>query len=191
MPKIMRRELTENAVFSIYLQGIGYTVAQLRDDNRMEVFDIIKNKDEWSTVNLNNEKVLFCIVVAAHRLLRLFYRCITYELVHNTRDRGLLGLSLSSVRDVTGIFGLSLIKHGEVFEPSSVDVLIRDLDPERHRDILYSFELMSMNGSVDKIMSRLVRFFTLGVNFDDQIKVLYPEIDLPPAGYKRVQTLAG
>lgn len=102
MPKIIKKELVENSVFSIHLEGVGYTVAQLIDDNQMEFFNIIKKHDKWTSIDLNKEDVLFCIVVAAHRLLRLFYRNITSELVVNTRGRNSLGLSLSSVRKIIG-----------------------------------------------------------------------------------------
>ncbi|QHQ17996.1 hypothetical protein GMW39_20670 [Pectobacterium parmentieri] len=98
MSKIKKKELIENAVFSIYLEGIGYTVAQLRDDCQMEFFDIIREKDEWNGINLNEEKVLFCIVVAAHRLLALLHRNIKLEVIFNERARYLVGLNYSSVR---------------------------------------------------------------------------------------------
>ncbi|WKV51798.1 hypothetical protein [Dickeya fangzhongdai] len=185
MSIVKKKDLVENSVFSIYLEGIGYTVAQLRDDCQMEFFDVLRDRDEWDGINLNEEKVLFCIVVAAHRLLALFHRNITLDVIFNERERCLVGLSYSSVRESTGVFGLNLIEYGKTFDPNNTRVLIKDLDPVFHKDILYSFELLGMNGKVEKIKERLVRYFSEGVNFDTQIKFLYPELELPPKGYVR------
>ncbi|MCO7262623.1 hypothetical protein [Dickeya zeae] len=183
--KIKKKDFIENSVFSVYLEGIGYTIAQLRDDCQMEFFNILRERDEWGGVDLNEEKVLFCIVVAAHRLLALFHRNITSEVIFNERARCLVGLSYSSVRENTGVFGLNLIECGDVFDPNNIKVLIKNLDPVFHKDILYSFELLGMNGKVDEIKERLVRYFSEGVNFDTQIKFLYPELELPPKWYVR------
>ncbi|WP_226093476.1 hypothetical protein LF929_013855 [Dickeya oryzae] len=185
MSKIKKKDLIENSVFSVYLEGIGYTIAQLRDDCQMEFFDILRARDEWGGVDLNEEKVLFCIVVAAHRLLALFHRNITSEVIFNERARCLVGLGYSSVRESTGVFGLNLIEYGDVFDPNNIRVLIKNLDPVFHKDILCSFELLGMNGKVDEIKERLVRYFSEGVNFDAQIKFLYPELELPPKEYVR------
>ncbi|WP_049855016.1 hypothetical protein [Dickeya fangzhongdai] len=185
MSILKKKDLVENSVFSIYLDGIGYTIAQLRDDCQMEFFDVLRDRDEWDGINLNEEKVLFCIVVAAHRLLALFHRNITLEVIFNERERCLVGLSYSSVRESTGVFGLNLIEYGKIFDPNNIRVLIKDLDPVFHKDILYSFELLGMSGKVDKIKERLVKCFSEEVNFDTQIKFLYPELELPPKGYVR------
>lgn len=187
MLKIKKKDLIENSVFSIYLAGIGYTVAQLRGDCQMEFFNIVREQDDWIDINLNEEEILFCIVVATRRLLALFHRNVTSEVICNERERCLVGLSYSSVRDNTGVFGLSLVKYDEVFEPDNIKVLVKDLEPVRHKDILYSFELLSMNGNVEKIKQRLIRYFTDGVNFDEQIQILYPEIEPPFKGYVRVK----
>ncbi|MCG8710777.1 hypothetical protein JHU04_004086 [Brenneria sp. 4F2] len=185
MFKIKKKELVENSVFSIYLEGIGFTVAQLRGDCQMEFFDVLRDKDDWAEINLNEEKILFCIVVAAHRLLALFHRNITSEVIFNEKERGLVGLSYSSVRESTGVFGLELIEYDKTFNPNKIKVLIKNLDPVSHQDILYSFEFLGMNGNVEKINKRLVRYFSEGINFDNQIKYLYPELDLPPKEYVR------
>lgn len=185
MSKVKKKELVENSVFSIYLEGIGYTVAQLRDDCQMEFFDVLRDRDDWVGINLNEEKILFCIVVAAHRLLALFHRNVTSDVIFNERERCLVGLSYSSVREGTGVFGLDLIEYDKTFDPNNIRVLIGKLDPVFHKDVLYSFEFLGMNGNVEKIKKRLVRYFSEGVNFDTQIKYLYPELEFPPKGYVR------
>ncbi|QHQ17995.1 hypothetical protein GMW39_20665 [Pectobacterium parmentieri] len=74
-----------------------------------------------------------------------------------------------------------------MFDPSDTRILVQDLEPNKHKDILYSFELLSMNGSVEKIKKRLTTYFNDGINLDEQIRILYPEVELPPKGYTRIK----
>ena len=185
---IKKKDLVENEVFSIKLEGIGYTLAQLRDDNCLEVFDTICEADnKWQGVDLNKSSSLFCIVVATSRILKLFHRCVTNEVVPNTKPRVLLGLTFSEIIRSNNLPAFDLIEYEQVFNPNTKKILIENLNPEEHLDILYSYEDIGMHGKPDDIRQRLIRYHTEGVNWDPQIQVLYPEIAPPPPHYKRIK----
>lgn len=185
----MKKHLIDGAVFSIKIEGVGYTAAQLRDDCQMDFFDIIKENDEWDNVDLNQVDVLFCIVVSAHRLLKLFNRNITSEVIVNQRQRTLIGLSYTSKLRHTGLFGFNLIEYDNPYNPNNARVLIENLDPEEHKNIIYSYEHLGMNGQPEKVMQRLINYFVDGVNWNIQKSVLYPELSPPPKGYVKVNYL--
>jgi hypothetical protein len=183
----MKKHLVDGAVFSIKIEGVGYAAAQLRDDCQMDFFDIIKDNDDWEDFDFNKVDVLFCIVVAAHRLLKLFNRNVTSEVIANTRPRTLFGLSYNLNLRHTGLFGFNLVEYDNPYSSDMERILIENLDPEKHRDILYSYENLGMNGSPDKIRSRLSLYFLEGINWDPTKSVLYPELSPPPKGYERVK----
>ncbi len=187
MPKIMKKHLVDGAIFSIKIEGGGYTAAQLRDDCQMDFFDIRNESDDWEGINFNNVDVLFCIVVAAHRLLKLFNRDITTQVIVNMRPRILLGLSYSSEKRHTGLPGFDFIEYDNPFNPNVKRVLIEKLDPVKNMDVLYSYEHLGMHGEPEKVMQRLNNYFVDGVNWDVQKSILYPELSPPPKGYKRVK----
>jgi hypothetical protein len=187
MPRIMKKHLVDGAVFSIKIEGGGYTAAQLRDDCQMDFFDIVKESDEWDGVDFNKVDVLFCIVVAAHRLLKLFNRDIQSEVIVNSRPRTLVGLSYTLKLRYTGLFGFNLVEYDNPYNPNIERVLIENLDPIKNKDVLYSYENLGMNGSPDKIRSRLSLYFLEGINWDPTKSILYPELSPPPKGYERVK----
>ena len=182
----MKKHLVDGAVFSIKIEGVGYTAAQLRDDCQMDFFDIVQETDEWNDIDFNQVDVLFCIVVAAHRLLKIFNRNITSEVTVNSRPRLLLGLSYNNNLRHTGLFSFNLVKYHNPYNSSMEQVLVENLDPVKHKDILYSYENLGMSGSPDKVMSRLSQYFLEGVNWDVSKSVLYPELSPPPKGYKKI-----
>ncbi|HDO1312531.1 hypothetical protein ACE1B4_00160 [Aeromonas veronii] len=184
---VRKKDLQVDTVFSIEVPEYGYILAQLRDDHCMDVFDNLRRDDSWEDVDLNTSPVLFTIIVSAHRLLGLFSSEVTNFVKINRRPRKLLSLSLSSEkREVTGLPGLRLVRHGEVYDPCNTDVLISILEPDVHADILYSYECLSMIGQPDIIRERIVNFYKTGVNWDKQKSILYPELALPPKGYKKI-----
>ncbi|MCL1124459.1 hypothetical protein [Shewanella surugensis] len=185
MPKIKKKELMNGAVFSIHVEGEGYTLAQLRDDCQMEVFNILREEDVWDNIDLNEVEVLFCIVVASHRLLKLFSRNVTNEIIVNSRNRILLGLSYTQSLRHTGLFGFNLIEYDNPYNSNNERILIENLDPVEHKDILYSYESLGMNGKPDKIKDRISRYFMTGINWDVSKEVLYPELQPPSKDYKK------
>ena len=182
---IKKKDLKDGKVFSIQVGSFGYVLAQLRDNCRMDVFDNLRNEDEWKEENLNEAKILFTIVVAEHRILKLFSSDVTSMVIPNTRKRELLALKMSSnIRKLTNLPALSLIKLDEVHDPNNVEVLIDSLEPDFHKDVLYSYEYIGMVGQPEKIRDRIVTYFSSGINWDKQKSIFYPELSLPPRDYK-------
>lgn len=63
MPVIRKKDLVEDAVFSVELESLGYAVLQFRDNCRMDVFCVLKNTDDdWRGLDLNKADILFTIV---------------------------------------------------------------------------------------------------------------------------------
>ncbi|AXX91567.1 hypothetical protein CPU12_04980 [Malaciobacter molluscorum LMG 25693] len=184
---IKKKELIENAIFSIKIDDLGYVLSQLRDDSRMDVFDNLKDKDEWQGEDLNNTNILFTIVVAEHKLLKLFSNNVTSVVKANKRPRLLLGLSLSKeIRESTSMPGLRLIKYDKVYDPNNVEVIIPILDPIMHKDIIYSYEYIGMQGNYKEIKDRILKYYKEGIDWDKQKAILYPDVELPSKGYKKI-----
>ena len=183
---IRKKDLVVDSVFSIQVPEYGYVLAQFRKDHHLEVFDCLRKEDSWDDVDLNNSPVLFNIVVAVSRLLKLFSRDFTALVKVNRRPQPVLSLSLGEVRPSTNLFGLTLVKHEEVYDPNNEMVLISSLDPEEHRDILYSFEYLGMNGKPEVIRNRISTYYETGINWDKKKSILYPELPLPSKDYQRM-----
>ncbi|RXJ94531.1 hypothetical protein CRV00_06285 [Malaciobacter molluscorum] len=184
---IKKKELIENAIFSIKIDDLGYVLSQLRDDSRMDIFDNLKDKDEWQGEDLNNTNILFTIVVAEHKLLKLFSNNVTSVVKANKRPRLLLGLSLSEeIRESTSMPGLRLIKYDKVYDPNNVEVIIPILNPIMHKDIIYSYEYIGMQGNYKEIKDRILKYYKEGIDWDKQKAILYPDLELPSKGYKKI-----
>lgn len=184
---IRKKELTENAIFSVAVAEYGYVLCQLRDDCRMDIFDNLREHDDWAGEDLNEANLLCTIVIAEHRLIKLFSQNVTPIVKPNQRPRTLIGLSLSEdIRPPGNLPGFRLIKYGIRYDPSQVDVLIPMLSPEQHRDLIYSYDYIGMHGSVNEIRDRIIRYYRDGIDWDKQKSVLYPELPLPPKGYKKI-----
>ena len=183
---IRKKDLVVDSVFSIQVPEYGYVLAQFRKDHHLEVFDCLRKEDSWKGVDLNNVPVLFNIVVAGHRLLKVFSKEVSELVSSNKRPQPILSLTLGEVRPSTKVFSLMLVKHEEIYDSNNEMVLIPNLDPEEHRDILYSFEYLGMNGKPEVIRSRISTYYETGINWDNQKSILYPELPLPPKGYQRM-----
>ena len=185
MPRILKKEIIDGQVFSIHLEGVGFSLAQMRNNYKMEFFNILRKEDYWEDVDMNKLEVSFDIIVASQRLVKLFHRNVTGEVVKNLRAPLLIGLSLSSNMRDSGLYFLNLVKYKLPYYPEEEEIIIGDLDPIKHKDILYSYDYIGMVGQVNKIKERLLIFFVNGINIDPAVITLYPEVGLPPKGYKR------
>jgi hypothetical protein len=184
---VRKKDLQVNAVFSIEVPEYGYILAQLREDCCMDFFDNLREDNSWEGEDLSTAPILFTIVVAAHRLLKLFSMQVINIVKINDRPQPSMSLAFSSeVRPSTGLPGLRLEKHGKIYDPNNVDVIVPLLDAEKHRDILYSFEYHGMVGKPDVLLERVSNFYKTGINWDKQKEILYPELPLPPKGYVRI-----
>lgn len=184
---VRKKDLQVDAVFSIEVPEYGYILAQLREDCCMDFFDNLREDNSWEGEDLSTAPILFTIVVAAHRLLKLFSMQVINIVKINDRPQPSMSLAFSSeVRPSTGLPGLRLEKHGKIYDPNNVDVIVPLLDAEKHRDILYSFEYHGMVGKPDVLLERVSNFYKTGINWDKQKEILYPELPLPPKGYVKI-----
>lgn len=183
---IRKKDLVVDSVFSIQVPEYGYVLAQFRKDHHLEVFDCLRKEDSWKGVDLNNVPVLFNIVVAGHRLLKVFSKEVSELVSSNKRPQPILSLTLGEVRPSTKVFSLMLVKHEEIYDSNNEMVLIPNLDPEEHRDILYSFEYLGMNGKPEVIRNRISTYYETGINWDKKKSILYPELPLPSKDYQRM-----
>jgi hypothetical protein len=184
---IRKKDLVVDAVFSISVPDHGYVLAQFRNDCRLDVFDCLRKEDSWDGIDLNTTPILFNIVVAEHRLLKLFSKEVTELVSINERLYPTLSLSFSDeIRELTNLPGLMLVKHDEVYDPNNEKILISCLDPSLHRDILYSFEYLGMIGQPEIIRERIKNHYETGIDWDKQKSLLYPDLPLPPKDYQKM-----
>ena len=181
---IKKKELVENAIFSIKLREELYTIAQLRFNHRLECFDITKKDDSWEGVDLNHIDPIFCIVVAEDRLLKLFHTNQSDVIHPNLRPIPQKVLSYGGINRKA--FQVDLVEMDECY--SSVDnhltVVVKDVNVNEHLDIIYQYELAGMMGDPEKIRNRLLRYFDTGVNWDEQKEVFFSNIVVPPPNYR-------
>ncbi|RQM70112.1 hypothetical protein EHZ47_22430 [Aeromonas jandaei] len=135
----------------------------------MDVFDNLRKNNSWEGEDLSAAPILFTIVVAAHRLLKLFSMQVTNIVKVNDRPQPSMSLAFSSeVRSSTGLPGLRLEKHGKIYYPNNVEIIVPLLDAERHRDIIYSFEYFEMVGKPDVLLERISNYYKTGINWNKQ-----------------------
>ncbi|MGL6508729.1 hypothetical protein ACSZNJ_02200 [Aeromonas hydrophila] len=184
---VRKKDLQVDTVFSIEVPEYGYILAQLRDDHCMDVFDNLRKNNSWEGEDLSAAPILFTIVVAAHRLLKLFSMQVTNIVKVNDRPQPSMSLAFSlEVRPSTGLPSLRLEKHDKIYDPNNVDIIVPLLSAEKHRDILYSFEHHGMVGKPDILLERISNYYKTGINWDKQKTILYPELPLPPKGCIKV-----
>ncbi|MGN5109261.1 hypothetical protein ACTG18_13695 [Aeromonas hydrophila] len=184
---VRKKDLQVDTVFSIEVPEYGYVLAQLRDDHCMDVFDNLRKNNSWEGEDLSATPILFTIVVAAHRLLKLFSMQVTNIVKVNDRPQPSISLAFSlEVRPSTGLPGLRLEKHDKIYDPNNVDIIVPLLNAEKHRDIIYSFEHHGMVGKPDILLERISNYYKTGINWDKQKTILYPELPPPPKGYIKV-----
>lgn len=62
----------EGLVLSVKVEEGLYTIAQMRSDYLLEIFDIFRFDDDWRGADLNGANVLFTIVVSIKTLRKFF-----------------------------------------------------------------------------------------------------------------------
>lgn len=83
----------------------------------------------------------------------------------NDRPQPSMSLAFSSeVRLSTGLPGLRLEKHGKIYVPNNVGIIVPLLDAEKHRDIIYSFEYHGMVGKPDALLERISNYYRTGIS---------------------------
>lgn len=169
----------ENSILSIKLKDNLYTLAQMRCNHLMEFFDVSREDSLWSSMDLTNELVIFCVYVAESRIKPLFDRVLpSGSVIPNSRP--VAKIMLSAIIEEGGKYGADLVELDGSYDSVSPIIIKRDLDKNIDIDLIRSYELTGMVGSPEKLKARLIRYFESGVNWDDSKNFLFPGIQPPP-----------
>ena len=170
----------ENSVFSLQLRQDLFTLAQMRRDHIMQFFDLRREKNEWDGIDLNNEKPLFFIVVAAKRFKGLLLEKIGVDRVIPSHAPVPM-IMLNAVVGNTGIHSANLIELNPDFSDIDAKVIKANLTIDRDVDLIYKHEFTGMLGDPEKLRRRLLRYFDTGVNWDESKEFLFKGIEPPNA----------
>ena len=168
----------ENAVFSLQLRDNLFSLCQMRTGSIMQFFGCCSIDDTWPGVDLDQEKILGQYFVAENKLKPLFARKIDpSEVRPNSRE--VPRLMLSAIIEANDQYGGSLVRLNTAYSMLGEEMVTANLDKDVDWEIIRSHEFMGMEGSVNKLRARLLRYFDTGVWWDDQKSFLFRGIRLP------------
>jgi hypothetical protein len=169
----------EGRVLSIQVAADLYTLAQMRANYLLEVFDTFRATDEWEGVDLNTAKIIFCIVVSPKNIKSIFSeRPVEDSVVKNSRP--IRSRMLSSILGAPGQMGAKLIELTESYSNIGAKVINPSLSAEDDAELIYEYELCGMEGNPDRLLKRIRVYHQTGVNWDETKKVLFPTLQPPP-----------
>lgn len=169
----------EGRVLSIHVDKDLYTLAQMRNDYLLEVFDVFQSSDDWDGVDLNKAKIIFCIVVSPKNVKKIFSdRLVESSVIKNHRP--IRKWMLSPILGAPGKMGADLIELTESYSDIDSKIIKPSLSAEEDADLIYEYELCGMEGNPDRLLKRIRVYHETGVNWDETKKVLFPTIQLPP-----------
>ncbi|MEW6760548.1 MAG: hypothetical protein AB1437_06965 [Pseudomonadota bacterium] len=177
-------EWKENGVYSLKLRDDLYTVVQMRKNYIMQFFDYRSETDDWPDLNLNRCPTLFFRFVAPKGLKGIFSRRISFgEVVVSDEpiQRKMLTMDLVDAPN----YGAKLIELPEDYNSINAKVLTGRLTVGSDLDAIYRYELDGSEGSSDKLLRRLKRYFETGINWDDSKNFLFKGVPQPPPYYGR------
>lgn len=160
-------------MISIKLRSDLFTLAQMRDNNLMEFFDISRPADQWDGVDLNHVAVLFCNYVADGRIKSLF-ESFPSNVVPNQRN--VVKRMLSFLVKGAGQYGVDLIELDDRYSSVEARVVQHDLSPVSDRQLILGHELAGMVGDPVKLHKRLLRYFETGQDVDDAKAFIFPAL---------------
>jgi hypothetical protein len=175
MARLLKKDLVEGAVLSIKLKENLYTIAQVKYDHTLQCFNIFREDDNWDGVDLNKEKHLFCVVIATSVILKLF------KAKHNDSviaDKRPIPLKIIIDHPLTRIPQLKEMDGIGNVSPNEWKLIVDNLNLKDHLDLIYKYEITAMMGNPKDIKDRLLRYYNTGINFDDQKKWFFPDLDL-------------
>jgi hypothetical protein len=175
--KRIRWEL--DSVFSIRLRDDVYTLCQMRQASIMQFFPVCSSSGVWEGVDLNSYGTLAALFVAEHQLKPLFVERVSSDRVKPSTTP-VPRTMLSAIIGSAGRYGANLVELNEDYSMVAERIVKEDLDPASDIEAIYRFELTGMVGNVEKLRTRLVRYFDTGVNWDDSKSFLFKGIKLPP-----------
>jgi hypothetical protein len=170
---------SEDRVLSLKLSENKYGLAQMRKNHLMEFYGVFHETDEWAGIDLNKEKILFCLFVAENRLKSLYSSIIEKDIVQpNSRPIIKRMLSANLGQGLYG--GAKLIELTDTYSQLPENIIKPDLSTKNDLEIIYSHELCGVYGDPEKIRKRILAFIETGVNWDESKCFLFKDIQPPP-----------
>lgn len=146
-------------VLNIKLRDDLFTLAQMRENNMIQFFDIARKDDSWSGVDLSAVEPLFCLFVADQRMRSLIEGVVpAAQVAPNARPTPRRMLSARPIMDQKYRCTVNLIELTETYEPLDALVLKADLQPDTDAETLLRHELAGMVSDPVKLGDRLIRF---------------------------------
>jgi len=169
----------EDRVLSLKLSENQFGLAQMRKNHLMEFFDVFQENDSWEGIDLNKERILFCLFVAENRLKPLYSSVIDRRDVKpNLRPIINRMLSANFGRGPQG--GANLIELTDDYSNLPEKTIKPNLTIKNDLETIYTHELCGMYGDPEKIRKRILVYLETGVNWDESKGFLFSGIPLPP-----------
>jgi hypothetical protein len=169
----------EGRLLSIQVGADLYTLAQMRANYLLEVFDVFRTTDEWEGIDLNTAKIIFCIFVSPKNIKSIFSdRPVEGSVIKNSRP--IRTRMLSAILGAPGQMGAKLIDLTESYSNIGAEVIKSSLSADEDADLIYEYDLCGMEGNPDRLLKRIKVYHQTGVNWDDTKKILFPTIQPPP-----------
>lgn len=168
----------EGLVLSVKVEEGLYTIAQMRSDYLLEIFDIFRFDDDWRGADLNGANVLFTIVVSIKNIKKIFSSIVSdgFAVPNN---RPVERCMLSAIFGTPGNTGAKLIELSEDYSNIGARVIKDTLSPDRDLALIHRYELCGMVGDPEKIILRIKNYRETGVNWDPSKEFLFPGIQRP------------
>lgn len=165
-------------MLSIQVENGLYTLAQMRANYLLEVFDVFRADESWGEVDLNLSKILFCIFVSTKNIKGIFSAHPVGNLVIKNK-RPIRKRMLSAVFGSPGSMGADLIELSESYSNIGGQIIKPSLNILDDEDLIYEYELCGMEGNPDRLLNRIKVYHSTGVNWDVSKKFLFPDIQPP------------
>ncbi|MFJ4068954.1 hypothetical protein ACIPW4_27285 [Pseudomonas sp. NPDC089996] len=168
----------EGLVLSVKVEEGVYTIAQMRSNHLLEVFNIFRDEDDWDDIDLNDVDLLFAIFVSIKNIKKIFNRVISSDcVVPNARP--VEKVMLSAIFGSPGNTGAKLIELSESYSNIGAQVIKNSLSPDSDLELIHRYELCGMVGDPEKIIVRIKSYRETGVNWDSSKEFLFPGIRRP------------
>jgi hypothetical protein len=166
-----------NDVVSLKLREDLFTIGQLLRKPYMRFFKVAQPHGVWQNIDLNQEEVLFCVLVGRIVLQNLAVGKIKDESVKPSQ----LPFEKFWIRSRLNFDGGYPIKGGDLVEVDPnigyvhAPVVKAELGLPEDADIIGKYELVGMWGDRD-LAERLITFFDTGQDFDGHKAKVFDQI---------------
>ncbi|NQD75913.1 hypothetical protein [Pseudomonas sp. CM27] len=168
----------EGLVLSINVEAGVHTIAQMRNNHLLEVFNVFREDDNWKDIDLNSVDLLFTIFVSIKNIKQIFSCVVSSDsVVPNARPAE--KLMLSAIFGSPGDTGAKLIELSENYSNIGARMIKDFLSPDVDLALIHRYELCGMVGDSGKIILRIKNYRETGVNWDPSKEFLFPGIRRP------------